>query len=116
MREKLIELLEQAKNEAYGVFGSMNEGFGAWYADHLLANGVIVLPCKVGQEVWCVWAGSVHKAKCSMLTQKADGSWKVRFSVDNGWGSSLDVTPDNIGKTVFLTRELAEAALKEGQG
>ena len=41
-REKLIELLEDRRLEASEVCGSMNKGFGAWYADHLIANGVTV--------------------------------------------------------------------------
>ena len=40
MREKLIELLEDRRLEASEVCGSMNKGFGAWYADHLIANGI----------------------------------------------------------------------------
>lgn len=42
MREKLIELLEDRRSEASEVCGSMNKGFGAWYADHLIANGVTI--------------------------------------------------------------------------
>ena len=41
-REKLIELLEARRREASEVLGSMNKGFGAWYADHLIANGVTI--------------------------------------------------------------------------
>ena len=41
-REKLIELLEDRRLEASEVCGSMNNGFGAWYADHLIANGVTI--------------------------------------------------------------------------
>ena len=41
-REKLIELLEDRRFEASEVCGSMNKGFGAWYADHLIANGVTI--------------------------------------------------------------------------
>ena len=46
-REKLIELLEARRCEASEVCGSMNKGFGAWYADHLIANNVVpVVRCK----------------------------------------------------------------------
>lgn len=46
-REKLIELLEGRRCEASEVCGSMNKGFGAWYADHLLTNDVVpVIRCK----------------------------------------------------------------------
>ena len=47
MREKLIELLEDRRIEASEFLGSMNRGFGAWYADHLIANGVTIpVRCK----------------------------------------------------------------------
>lgn len=39
-REKLVELLEERRMQASEVLGSMNKGFGAWYADHLIAHGV----------------------------------------------------------------------------
>lgn len=43
MRERLIELLEEAQEKAKGTVGSMNGGFGAWYADYLIENGVVIL-------------------------------------------------------------------------
>ena len=95
-KEKLINLIEEI------YYCSIEE-----IADHLIANGVILLPCKIGDEFWTDWVG-VTKVKCSMLTQKADGSWKGRFSIDNGWGSSVNVSLDEIGKTLFLTKEGAE--------
>ena len=50
-REKLIALLENRRCEASEVCGSMNNGFGAWYADHLIANDVVpVVRCKA-----CDW-------------------------------------------------------------
>jgi hypothetical protein len=126
MRERLIELLEQAKEEAHKVCGSMNEGFGAWYADHLLANGVIVLPCKVGDTVWFV------DRKYDLQTSKFvpyvnEGYVKaIKFSarptkitveypdVGDKYGrcKGADYFAHNIGKTVFLTREEAEAKLE----
>lgn len=39
-REKLIAIIEEARREAVGTVGSMNNGFAAWYADKLLAAGV----------------------------------------------------------------------------
>ncbi len=53
----------------------------------------------------------VQEGYCSMLQQKADKSWKVRFSY--GCGSCHDVTEDKFGKTIFTDRLQAEAKLKE---
>lgn len=39
IREKLIAIIEQARQEAVGTVGSMNGGFAAWYADKLIAAG-----------------------------------------------------------------------------
>lgn len=46
-RERLIELLEETQEKAKGTIGSMNKGFGAWYADYLLEHDVIpVTKCR----------------------------------------------------------------------
>ena len=41
-REKLIAIIEEARREAVGTVGSMNNGFAVWYADKLLAAGVVL--------------------------------------------------------------------------
>lgn len=75
-------------------------------ADYLLANGVIVLPCKVGDMVYvvCPVQGiTEQKVKRFQL-----GSYGLMFATGKG------VRPvDDFGKTVFLTREEAEKALAE---
>lgn len=84
--------------------------------DHLLANGVIVTMCYIGQPIWHVYervyAGTVEieEGKISMIQQKADKSWKFRITVNS---SVWDFTPDKIGTIYFLTKEEAERALKE---
>ena len=97
MREKLIELIGECK-----WWGSPEE-----MADHLLANGVIVLP---------------KDGMLFHLEENEDGTWVGNKPIQDivfkcGWGLvSLEWSFSLIGKTVFLTREEAEAALKEGQG
>ena len=121
MREKLIELLEgKVYDEWYG-----NEEI----ADHLLANGVIVLPCKVGDTVYIVYwqkgrrGGHITEVLCSgvHVTEKVTKygrNEKKRYIVVrhelSGLSSHLDI--DKLGDSWFLTREEAKAALKEGQG
>lgn len=104
VRKKLVGLIRQADHSGKWMYEQLT--------DHLIANGVTVLPCKIGDEFWTDWVG-ITKVKCSMLTQKADGSWKGRFSIDNGWGSSVNVSLDEIGKTLFKTKEEAEANLPQ---
>lgn len=84
-------------------------------ADYLLANGVIVPPCYIGQEIWYLcehYDGSVElkKGKISMLQQKADKSWKFRITVNS---SVWDFKVDDIGVIYFLTKEEAERELEK---
>ena len=107
-RDRLIELINQKVDS---VFFKTEE-----LADHLLANGVIVPMCYIGQPIWYVcehvYSGTVEieEGKISMIQQKTDKSWKFRITVNS---SVWDFTPDKIGTRYFLTKEEAEAKLKE---
>lgn len=106
MRDRLIELLRKSG-------ASFERALPEEIADHLLANGVIVPPCCLNQKLYrlLAWRNEVDECKVSSLTQKADGTWKIR--VTSGiFRSVFEITKDEIGKTVFLTREEAEKALK----
>lgn len=110
MRDRLIELLDIIIQPGEKTLGDI--------ADHLLANGVVVLPCYIGQDVWHItehYDGRIEldKGKISMLQQKADKSWKIRITVNS---SVWDFTPNEIGKRYFLTKEEAEKALAERSG
>ena len=74
-------------------------------------------PVTIGQPVWDLrkWPhrdAEIRAGKVSMLQQKADKSWKIRISVNS---AVYDITIDEIGKSVFLTKEAAEQALKGGE-
>lgn len=112
MRDRLIVLIDECR---------CIEGIGSELvekqADYFLANGVIALPVTIGQPVWdlCKWPhrdAEIREGKVSMLQQKADKSWKIRISVNS---SVYDITLDEIGKNIFLTKEAAEQALKAGE-
>ena len=122
-RDRLIELLEQAKEKAKGTLGSMNNGFGAWYADYLLANGVIVPPCKVGDTVYIPWTWDGQQGVGFAKVEEIkiyDNKNHIMFFIDlesddeeyeqqyGGWKLGK-----SIGDTVFLTKEEAEEKLKE---
>lgn len=77
----------------------------------------IELPCAVGDTVWWLTTANweqtkwkIVEVKVSMLQQKADKSWKIRLT---HMSSVFDITTDELGKTVFLTKEEAEKALAE---
>ncbi len=104
MRDRLIKLIEDSlPNDNHIYFTKDIETM----ADELIANGVIVLPCKVGDTVW-------HKEDNYILD-----SYKVNFVTPifeiGASCISRDILfdVDDIGKTVFLTKAEAEQKLKE---
>lgn len=96
-REKLIELLKEANKKWFYTEDK---------ADYLLANGVIVLPCKVGDTV-CYPSSS-----CDKIFEKTIDEILINEEGDYIHFASTYMPLENIGKTVFLTREEAESALK----
>lgn len=107
MRDRLIELIQNSVNGCARHWAEVIAG-------HLLENGVVVPPCKLEQTMWCLWGDSVEECRVSGLTQKAKGDWKIRLTILRT-KSVFEITPDKIGKTVFLIREEAEQALKGEQ-
>ena len=80
------------------------------YAEELLANGVIVPPCKVGDDIY--WIDSdTNEIKCQKNGIKAvcyfgDDNFKIISKDEN--------TPEDIGtRWCMFTKEEAEKALKE---
>lgn len=72
----------------------------------------VELPVKLGQICYALYPykNEVEECRVSSLTQKADGSWKIRLTHNH---SVFEITLDKIGKTVFLTKEEAKQKLKE---
>lgn len=81
---------------------------------------VVVLPCKVGDTVWIV--GTVRKLySAKVRTFFCGHPSKVRGDDDGGHihmirTTECDIPMQEFGKTVFLTREEAEKALREMEG
>lgn len=64
-QEKLVELILEV-DEKCGEIGCTGCGYTGKrkcfiqkIADHLIANGVIVLPCKIGDTCYCVWLNPI---------------------------------------------------------
>ena len=72
----------------------------------------VELPMVLGQICYAPYnyKNEVEKCRVSSLTQKADGPWKIRLTHNH---SVFEIRVDEIGKTVFLTKEEAEKALAE---
>lgn len=116
MRDRLIEILlqkmfgDQFKNTARQQAENL--------ADHLLANGVIVPPVKIGQTVYVVssyYGGfwRTHECKIDSLTIYDKHIFMTLFDRDN---FDFGIEISEIGKIVFLTKEQAEKALAERSG
>ena len=114
MRDRLIELIKESKKHTKNASSDIERNM--IFADYLLANGVIVLPCKVGDEVYFVRFDEdcekfIDKGWVYAISQNKNTLW---FSVRYLSGLRYDHTSSDFGKTVFLTREETEAKLKGG--
>lgn len=117
MRDRLIELLKQKScvyvpcdNECGGCKNvEMYDDSIESIADHLLSEGVIVPPVKVGQTVYCIRYDKARKpfvkplGVCS-ITIWGKGGITVFTSKEDTWE-----------KTAFPTREEADKALERSE-
>lgn len=113
MRERLIELLSLPGQPWDYLLCKANIKS---LADYLLANGIIVPPCEFQQKVYVLptienGLKDITEMKCIGFSLSFD-SYVANLITDKnklyqpGFG--------RFGKTVFFTREEAEAALKGG--
>ena len=128
-RDRLIELIVECDkdNEVLDCFNERptKRQSAEIVADYLLANGVIVPPCKVGQTVYIPWRWDGQQGVGFAEVEEIkiyDNKNHIMFFIDlesddeefeqqyGGW--KLD---KSIGDTVFLTKEVAEEKLRELQ-
>lgn len=134
-RDRLVELLDDAKVEVIEHYPdgtpcmsytkkAVDRKVIYNLADCLLANGVICPPCKVGQTVYRVVVMSTGVTRvfkktlcppyrCGVIVDYKPTAKRVIRSVVVTKNNFFDVV-DSFGKTVFPTKEEAEAKLKEG--
>lgn len=85
----------------------------AEYED-LEEQGLLVrLPCKVGDDLYCIVNGEVKKLKAHSFGVSDFETTDIEFKYVDGFKIVRFV--GEVGKTVFLTREEAEKKLKEVQ-
>lgn len=104
MRDRLIELIQNA-------VGGCARHWAKIIADHLLANGVIVPPCKVGDKIYYLDRHSkkVEEDTVRFLTiTEKNGVRPILIRHNTKFWDFYEW-----GKTVFLTKEEAERALAE---
>lgn len=109
IRDRLIELLKYRRHLGTSKL-----------ADHLLKNGVVVPPCKVWDSVFFIVEKNGRKEIEHGLVEKIlvyKDSMSIHGSMFTGdiFKQQQFFAPcENFGKTIFLTREEAERALKGG--
>ncbi len=125
MRDRLIELIKKADDEYRDICDRCDkDGYKSYpqyeefVADRILANGVIAPPYKVGDTVYYIniyfhimlYRDRVYEAVVSRIVVTKYG---VSHVIRIHGGHAVNEIPNvEFGKTVFLTREEAEQALK----
>ena len=106
MRERLIELIRTfCKREGVLLF---NRKVLDKFADYLFEDGWIRLPCKVGDKIYFTYNEKVFNLTVEKIVIKDEGM----FLVDKEFNDWYSIK--KLGKTLYLTQEEAEAALKGG--
>ena len=107
MRDRLIKLIKQAKKQTKNANCDIERNM--IFADYLLANGVIVPPVKAGDKIF-----KINTQYAKYVSEETVEPYGVAYK--NILGGYALVPFDDIGKSVFLTKEEAERALKGGEG
>ena len=105
---------EQTKELAHDTTGPLHRKISEWI-DAEAAGRLVVPPCKVGDRLYEVTGRktiSVYKVRA--IRVELFGLF-IEWDIVEGfvWQSLAGINAGEIGKTVFLTREEAEKALKE---
>lgn len=124
MRDRLVELLTDNFPHCDNPLQDTYDEIVERLADHLIENGTILPPCKVGDTVY--FFSSVLEEVCESKVIKIEQNYYTPsnpfwFSIEylsKQIGTQVIHIPINqaIGKTVFLTREDAEKSLREREG
>lgn len=127
MRDRLINLLNEKQYQGNATDTGLNYIQNSEIADYLIANGVIVPPCKVGDTLYSIMECSCEDIDgvytiCEFYNERAEDSCTLprgkcphRYRI-----AKVLVTDYNLlhftakwGETAFPTPEEAENALKE---
>ena len=105
-RERLNELLKSC--------GYIDEQFSERLVDFLLENGVIFPRAKVNQSIWTddqFVDGIPHEGHVTSI--KITNGYNAYYCSFDEFPVSSGFVDDDIGKTIFFTREEAEKALEK---
>ena len=118
-RDRLIELMREAElaHLEETIMRPHTISSNEFLADYLLANGVIVPPCKVGDIVYVVdytrLGNMIFECTIEEISHFTYGTYYYL-----NWGLHIPrfkaCQEKSFGKTIFFTKEEAEQALKGG--
>jgi hypothetical protein len=115
-KKRLVELLKKADESASNKMITDYEDAIKDNADYLIANNVVVLPCKVGDTVYCIWKYSdFAKEDIPFIQESRVSGFVIEDYV-------TQIIPENYGEMidswyllldVAFTKEEAEKKLEE---
>lgn len=121
-KERLVELLKRADKTAFNASDKLIMNYDDLIdsdADFLMSNGIVVLPCNKGDELYVLTSDSplgYEKVKCKRITivytEDVPCAKIYASSVYDDWEVATWVFySEAFGSKVFLTRGEAEKAL-----
>ena len=110
MRDRLVKLVLEC-NTFTPEYAEQARLHAEYVADHLLANGVIVPPCKVGQTVYYITGIHGRIVKEATVEEIYFSESDFSFLVSTKYSSFVLQRHE-----VYFSREEADKALKEAEG
>ena len=110
MRNRLVELLKEAS-----YYLDEQDVVCNRVADHLIENGVIVPPCKVGDTVYYLDGKTIVKdvVHCISFGGRHGVNAKGFIHMHDSDKDNITISFNLFGEQVFLTKYQAEQKLKE---
>ncbi len=114
--ERLTEKLKSGAYVPKAPLYTMCDKLGS-YEDLEEQEKLLELPCAVGDEFYCIWRNKGQNPIQKMQVKKIEIHERkgivIQMEFVGNRGCLFRFYEDDFGKTVFLTKEAAEAVLKE---
>ena len=119
MRDRLSELIRTSDILCDSCGENAPSYCAEAIADHLIENGVIVPPCKVGDIVYSKYSGTneIEYYIIDKVIHLGSDNFEFEAHLENEDGDTVDIIEfgvKEIGLTVFFAEEEAVQKLKEG--
>lgn len=111
-RDRLIELVDKAKEEYANDITDHTET--DYIVETLLNEGAILPPCKVGDAVYYFVGNEIYHGTIDTFQIDTKENWYIAYcKTDYILTGQIKLAFWEFGESVFLSREEAEAKLKE---